>query len=306
MTRSLIVTADDLGIAESVNLAIRDAHRNGIVTSASLMANMPAFGHAVTAVLPETPELGVGAHLCLTSGRPCSDPADVPLLVDERGMFCHGFTGLLRLLLSKRRREVLSQIERELTAQFERILGAGILLDHIDGHQHVHMLPGVRQLVARIARDHNLVMRVSNERWAAFPATLSALTAGLPKAVVLRMCGLFDAASGPDIGSRVNYIGVFESGRLDASALSRILASLPPGVTEINTHPGYGLTPDEVVECSEADRVFLGSAWRKKELEALSSPQIASGCERYGITTTRIADLGSSPRRSNSRSLTCE
>ncbi|MFG0334658.1 MAG: carbohydrate deacetylase [Maioricimonas sp. JB049] len=294
MTRILIVTADDLGIARSVNLAILDAHRNGIVTSASLMANMPAFEHAVTEILPEAPGLGTGAHLCLTSGRPCSAPADIPLLVDEDGMFRHGFTGLLRLILSKHRREALRQIEIEITTQFERFADAGVLLDHIDGHQHVHMLPGVRRVVAALARDHALVMRVSHERWSAFPATLNAFTAGLPKAVVLRACSMIDSHPGPSSGPRVNYTGVFESGRLDEAALSRVLASLPAGVTEINVHPGYGLAAGEVVECSAADRKFLASAWRKIELEALSSPRIVSECESHGVITARISDLSPS------------
>lgn len=293
MSRTLIVTADDLGIAESVNNAIREAHRDGLVTSASLMANMPAFEHAVTSILPETPELGIGAHLCLTSGRPCSPPADVPLLVDDRGMFCHGFVGLWRLLLSKRRRDVLSQIEQELNAQFSRLLDAGIAMDHIDGHQHVHMLPGVRRLVARIARNHNLVMRISNERWSALPPKLSAITSGLPKAVVLRICSLFDASPGPECSPPVNYVGVFESGRLDAFALNRILASLPPGVTELNTHPGYSLTTGDAIECSDVDRQFLASKWRQKEREALILPQIASECDRHGIVTARFSDLRS-------------
>jgi len=291
VTRTLIVTADDLGISESVNRAIRDAHRNGIVTSASLMANMPAFEHAVTSVLPETPELGVGAHLCLTSGRPCSPPAKVPLLVDDRGMFCHGFVGLWRLLLSKRRRDVLSQIEQELNTQFSRLLDAGIAMDHIDGHQHVHMLPGVRRLVARIARDHNLVMRISNERWSALPPKLSAITSGLPKAVVLRMCSQFDASPGPECSPPVNYVGVFESGRLDAFALNRILASLPPGVTELNTHPGYGPTDDDLLSCSATDGTFLTSGWREKELDALVDPQQRHAIQRHGVTLASFAQL---------------
>lgn len=293
MSRTLIVTADDFGIAESVNNAIREAHRDGIVTSASLMANMPAFEHAVTSVLPETPELGVGAHLCLTSGRPCSPPAKVQLLVDDRGMFCHGFVGLWRLLLSKRRRDVLSQIEEELNAQFSRLLDAGIAIDHIDGHQHVHMLPGVQTLVMQLAEEHRLIVRKSIERWSALPPTAAGLTQGLPKAIVLRLCDLTSATRLPQVDLQVEYTGVFASGRMTASRLKKSIRNLPPGVTELNTHPGPGSVAGEETCCSATDLTFLNSVWREHELQAVLDSQARTLLDSQRVQLASFRDLTS-------------
>ena len=106
MAKYLIINADDLGLSVATNLAIRRAFREGVVTSASLMANMPALDHAIEHVIHGSPHLGVGVHLCLTSGRPVL-AGQVPLLVDEEGCFRHGFSGLLRLVCGRRRDEAL-------------------------------------------------------------------------------------------------------------------------------------------------------------------------------------------------------
>ena len=101
VAKYVVVNADDLGITRSTNLAIRQAFREGIVTSASLMANMTAFQHALDHVVYQNPGLGIGIHLCLTSGKPVLPPAQVPLLVDRQGHFCRGFLGLYRLVRSR-------------------------------------------------------------------------------------------------------------------------------------------------------------------------------------------------------------
>ena len=100
--RKVVITADDLGIALETNAAVEVAHREGILTSASLMANMPAFADAV-AIAHRNPQLGIGVHLVLTSGRPVLPPQRVPLLVDARGRFRHGYASLSRLLLGSQR-----------------------------------------------------------------------------------------------------------------------------------------------------------------------------------------------------------
>src|SRR5256712_3264171 len=84
--KQLIVNADDFGLTEQVSRGILDAHREGIVTSTTLMANGGAFDAAVT-LARRSPPLSVGVHLHLTQGAPLSPPSKIPTLVDGRGRF---------------------------------------------------------------------------------------------------------------------------------------------------------------------------------------------------------------------------
>ena len=92
--RNLIVNADDLAWAEGVNRGIAEAHRNGIVTSTTILANGAAFASAVDLV-KVTPSLGVGVHLNLSDGKPVSPPETVPSILNDRGEFKGGPDALL-------------------------------------------------------------------------------------------------------------------------------------------------------------------------------------------------------------------
>src|SRR5215831_16969412 len=157
--KDLIVNADDLGWTAGVNRGIAEAHRNGIVTSASLIANGAAFDDGV-GVARALPAMGVGVHLNLSDGRPLSQ--GVPSLVDEQGKLTGGPKQLLIKLA--RRRLKLAEVEREWNAQIERVRAAGISPTHLDGHKHVHMLPGLFPVALRLAKRHLIAaIRISNE-----------------------------------------------------------------------------------------------------------------------------------------------
>lgn len=144
----LIVNADDFGYSKGVNYGILDAHRDGIVTSATMMANMPGFVHA-TGLAKQHPTLGVGIHLVLTCGTPLLP--DVPSLVDEHGAF-------------RKQSEIFQHatsedIERELVAQFEKFMASGLKPTHLDSHHHVHAHEKVFPIVRRLAERHGLPLR---------------------------------------------------------------------------------------------------------------------------------------------------
>ncbi len=155
----LIVNADDFGWTEGVSRGIAEAHRNGIVTSTSLVANGAAFQGAVQ-LARENPALGVGAHLNLSDGPPILPRWEVASLVDAHGLFWAG-TGnlLLRRWMGKLR---LDEVEREWAAQIERVRQVGIEITHLDGHKHVHMLPGLFSIALRLAQRYGIpAVRVS-------------------------------------------------------------------------------------------------------------------------------------------------
>src|SRR5271169_33411 len=159
--KNLIVNADDLGWTEGVNRGIAEAHRKGLVTSTSLLANGLAFGSAIE-VARANPELGVGVHLNLSDGPPTAKPKEVKGLVNEAGDLEGGPESLLMRIASGGL--ALGEVEREWDAQIGKVRESRIAPTHLDGHKHVQMLPGLFEIALRLAKRHGIrAIRVSHE-----------------------------------------------------------------------------------------------------------------------------------------------
>src|SRR5881275_751482 len=159
--KNRIATADDLGWTGGVNRGILDAFRRGIVTSTSLLANGSAFLEAAKAA-KSAPGLGVGVHLNLSDGAPVADHESVTSLLNDKGEFADGPESLL--LKRARRGLVLDEVEEEWDAQIQKVRDAGIRPTHLDGHKHVHLLPGLFEIALRLAKKHGIeAVRVSLE-----------------------------------------------------------------------------------------------------------------------------------------------
>jgi predicted glycoside hydrolase/deacetylase ChbG (UPF0249 family) len=148
MSIQCIINADDFGYSKGVNLGILEAFQHGVVTSATMMVNMPGAEHAFQ-LAKEYPELGVGIHFVLTCGKPIR--SDVPSLINENGEF--------------RKRDELFEyadvvhIERELTAQLETFFSFGLMPTHIDSHHHVHAHERIFPIVKKLAKQYDLPIR---------------------------------------------------------------------------------------------------------------------------------------------------
>jgi predicted glycoside hydrolase/deacetylase ChbG (UPF0249 family) len=308
--KQVIVNADDFGICTETNLAIEFAYRRGILTSASLMPNMPGFDHAVGTVLPRNPGLGLGVHLVLTSGHSVADPRRIPLLVDTDGLFRRTFLGLLALTCGPRSVEVVDQIEHELDAQFEKVRSRRLALDHVNSHQHVHMIPTVWEIVVRLAaRNGSPVVRLGNGACndsVARPAVRSrALRGNILKRVVLTACGLPTrglAPAHPVPGIVVrhpdNLATEMSRKGMDRRTLTARLASLPEGVTEIVTHPSLASTETVAMlarHVSREDLMFLSSPGRRLEFEALMDGGVRAMVSGRGITLASFGTLSGFP-----------
>jgi predicted glycoside hydrolase/deacetylase ChbG (UPF0249 family) len=298
--KQAVVNADDFGICTETNLAIEIGFRRGILTSASLMPNMPGFAHAVESVLPRCPGLGVGVHLVLTSGRPVADPATVPLLVDARGVLRRNFAGIFALTSGLSTTEALGQIETELAAQFERVRAARVDVDHVNSHQHVHMIPAVWRVVASLASRYGWpVGRLGSKHGGQFVGAsrgASGLRGGVLRRVVLAACAVPTrrlTAEQPAPGVVVRHpdrvAAVLDQRGMAAQRLAECLAALPEGVTEIVTHPSLAsmsTVASLAGGLSRADVMFLSSPGRRLEFEALKDPQIRSIVQQHGIELT--------------------
>lgn len=282
--RRLIVTADDFGLADSVNEAVEIAHRDGVLGGASLMVSGAAADDAVERAR-RLPRLKVGLHLALVDARPVLDPRDIPDLVDARGRFRDGMFGAgVRFFFLPR---VRRQLAAEIRAQFEAFRRTGLTLDHVNAHKHMHLHPTVLGLMLLIGREYGLrAVRLPYEPlrtarcvcpgqwamragWAAFLAPwMVLLRARLRRADV--RCNRF-------------VFGLSTSGSMDEDAVLRILGCLPPGVCEIYFHPATATGRESGLPMSEARHIA--------EFKALTSPRVRAALRSGGIEPVSFSDL---------------
>lgn len=286
---ALIVNADDLGWTEGVNRGIAEAYGNGIVTSASLLANGAAFTGAVELASRET-RLGVGVHLNLSDGRPALDPWQVPSLVNGEGKFAGGPGSLLLRRLRGRLR--LEEAEREWDAQIRKVRDAGIRPTHLDGHKHVHMLPGLFEVALRLAQRHGirairiaheeplLAAALSNGSFSEFGAAMKQAFQGHGLRLISMSARTEAARAGVAIADY--FCGITRTGLLSESGVAALLRNLPEGITELMTHPGYA---DEALRKTSTR---LQSS-RASELAILTSPAIRNVVASLGI---RLVNYG--------------
>jgi predicted glycoside hydrolase/deacetylase ChbG (UPF0249 family) len=244
--KTLIVNADDLGLTEGVNFGILAAHHEGIVTSATLLANGSAFDGAV-AMLASAPGLGVGIHLNLTEGPPISNPSAIPMLLNGRKHLHLSPFSLWKGITS--RKVSLSQVETELRAQIVKVIHAGITPTHLDGHKHVHVVPPISDVVIRLAAEFGIpAVRCPVE---ASPAVIALLRHQHRQGIsVLKQylvgCGisflarsLKEKLSAAGLTFPSHFHGLSQTGFLESCALGDILENLPLGTNELMCHPGY-------------------------------------------------------------------
>ena len=216
----LIFNADDFGFTRDVNEGIVEAHRSGVLTATTLMANGEAFEHAV-ACTRETPTLDVGVHLVLVQGQSVATPGRaMPSTLQD----------LAKALL---RREIA--VYDEAVAQVRKIVAAGIEPSHIDTHKHSHLFPPVLEAVARVAKEFGIP-------WVRRPFDYgTGRGTGMAKRTVAAGMKLMRPRFAKALnGLRMtdHFTGFGMTGTLDVAAMIANLESLPAGLTEFMCHPG--------------------------------------------------------------------
>ena len=153
MTKKFILNADDFGMSEAFNRAILEGSFEGLLKSASLTANGEAFEQAVTQVIPQCPNLGVGIHLNIIEGK--SLCTDLKTLTNENGIFNQSYIQLLIKSYNPKETEFLAEVEREFRRQIEKIMSK-TPVTHIDSHVHVHSIPKIFDIVCRLAKEYGI------------------------------------------------------------------------------------------------------------------------------------------------------
>lgn len=277
--KRLVVTADDFGLAVEVNAGVEAAHRDGILTAASLMVGAPAAADAV-ARARRLPNLRVGLHVVLLESRSVLPRDDVPDLVDADGHFRRDMVRLAFEIFARPR--VRKQMQAEVAAQFSAFRDTGLTLDHVNAHKHFHLHPTILSVVmdeARKAGVRGLRMPVevaavvdACESGASSPG--SRMTAWWAKTLAARA-----RKAGFVVPDQV--FGLAWSGAMTASRVAALLDRLPDGDTEIYFHPATADT-------------FPGHAKSYRytdELAALTDAAVITAAKRAAASRGGFLDL---------------
>ena len=276
--KRLIVTADDFGAAHEVNDAVEAAHREGILSAASLMVTAPAAADAI-ARARRLPRLRVGLHLVLTEGRPLLPASALGHLVDGDGVFRTNLATLGTVIACSN--AARRQVAAEMSAQFAAFRDSGLTLDHCNAHQHFHLHPVVAELIVTIGRSFGLrAVRLPLEparllRTVERGASRASVLVTLPFARRLRRRLRAAGLIAPD-----RVLGLRWSGQMTRGRLLALIRNLPEGLTEIYLHPATGS--------------FAGAApgYRyREELEALLDPEVVAACREPSLQLGGFGDF---------------
>ena len=274
--KRLIVCADDFGRDIAINEAVEQAHRDGVLTVASLMVGAPAAADAV-ARAKRLPSLGVGLHLVLADGEPILPAAEVPALVGADGAFDPNMVRAgFRFYFSPAARR---QLAAEIRAQFAAFHATGLPLDHVNGHKHVHLHPTVARLVVEIGRDYGMrAMRLPFEPVGPLRAAVPGERRRAPPwSPVLAALRRRLARAGLTANDQV--FGIAWSGGMVEERVLGLLPHLPEGISEIYFHPAAG------------PAAFVPGYRHAEELSALLSPRVRRRISELGIALSTYRGL---------------
>lgn len=248
--KKLIINADDFGLTDGCNYGIIYAMKLGIVTSTTIMMNMPKSKDAIKLAKDNGIE-EIGLHLTLTCGQPILPKEEIPSLVNERGSFYKRRAELFPIMK-------LDEAEKELRNQILEFKKYDIRLSHLDSHHHIHMYDGVREIVAKLAKEYNLPLRQPN----------------LETRELLNNLGI----------TTTDFFSMgFYGDKADIKELTNILEQFPEGTIEIMTHPA--IIDKELMNLSSYNEKRL------EELKVLTSKEIKRWVQSKDIELITYSDL---------------
>jgi chitin disaccharide deacetylase len=266
----IIINADDLGFSQGITDGIIHAHRNGILTSATLMTTMPDRDRAIE-IAKNTPALGVGIHLCLTQGTACS--GTLPYLCDHSVTFPRNISKLLLRLLT--RPKSLDEVQREWAAQIQYAMDRGIKPTHLDSHQHLYNVPALGRIAIKLANEYGIRhMRCADEARIPHMPRLNIRYRAVSR-LARRLKPRIKAAG---MQTTDWFFGLACTGGMSSITWLRLLDALPDGTGEVMVHPGY---PQAL---RESETYLIQH--RQKELEALCDPAVKKKIQSKSVQLT--------------------
>ena len=284
----MILNADDFGVTRGVNDGIIRAHREGVLSSATLMGTGAAFDDAVTQA-KRNPSLGIGCHLVLVGEKAVSDEGRVPTLVDSRGNLP---ASLSEFVLKVTAGHIRGQdIATELRAQIQKIRSAGIEPTHVDTHKHTHAHPRVMEIVCQVAKEFGIhrirkPMEALRDSWRSTKGRGTRAATQVVAASAVRMVApRFRAIAGKyGMNSPDHFKGLAATGQIDAETLLELVSSLEDGATEIMVHPG-------LYDADLAQTATRLRMQRETEMNALVDPRVRASLLERGVRIISYREL---------------
>lgn len=282
MDRQVIINADDFGLCDGVNKAVAQAHTDGVLTSATIMANMPAANEAVK-IARQLPTLGIGVHLNLTEGRPLSKDTCIDRLLDADGQFACSPAKLS--LFSLAGHKIREAIRAELAAQIQWVIDNGLKPTHLDSHKHIHTFPQLFSIVCQLAGR----FQIPAIRWPFEPKELSQIpwpltsADGRKRAKKVRIMARINRVQNSDFLKTDALLGIAHTGKIDVNFFKAVALYNSAATAEVMTHPGFadGLDPGKTRLLHQ----------RKVELEALCSRKTKQYFEDAGVKLVHYGKL---------------
>lgn len=264
----LIVHADDLAVAHSVDAASFDAVDKGAVTSASIMVPCPWLNE-VAAYTKDHPNADLGLHLTLTSEwkiyrwGPVESKDKVASLLDRSGYLWPETGPAVQNIKAE-------EAEREIRAQVDRAIAAGIHPTHLDSHMGVlFSRPDLFAAYVKVAHDYHLpflAVRVADER-----------------AKLLSLLSEKD----PIVDSIVMANPTVHADQWK-EFYGNAMKNLKPGLSEMIVHLGHD---DAELRAVALDHPDFGSAWRQRDYDFVTSPEFKKILEENHIALIKWRDL---------------
>ena len=298
----LVFHADDFGLSHSFNYGIQQAHKNGVLNSTSYRIDGTSFDEAVE-MGKSMPGLGKGVHLNLVEGLSLRAQRSDRYLTAPDGSYRLSFLGLLRVLNSSVADDVLKEVEAEYRFQIESVMRAGIKVDHLNSHQHSHVIPRLFRVVCQLAQEYRIpYVRLQREPYHLVAHRTGEYLKGLPWFLSNQSKWLVSEAflrknleTARKYGVKTNdyFIGLIHAGQMDGdSTLKAIRKCRDAEVIEILMHPCL-LDPNQpdrhVAAYLEG---YVSDRSRKREYETLCDPEFQKKFERMGGKALNYAELG--------------
>lgn len=284
-----IVNADDFGLSEKINEGIIFSHLNGIVTSASIIANGMAFEHAINR-LHEAPNLDIGVHLNVLRGKPLFKDTQLKYLTNREGRFVGNVCSFLKRYIYFGKK-FLKNVENEYRAQIKRVLLSNLKPSYLNSEKHIHLIAGIIDITVDLAKEYKIdAIRVASGN----PDLHLIIKGNLiqdVKDIVIR--GFSKRAKHlcdrKEIYYTNHFFGVTSEGNLDKETLIYMLSKIKDNTAaEIMVHPGYA--NKNLNEDIGFGSYFLKES-REHEMKILTDKEVIREVEKMEIRLVNYKSL---------------
>lgn len=256
----LIINADDLGLTRGINTAIRRAHKDGVLSHASIMTSATWFDHAIKEVVEKCPSLKIGVHLNLT----CENSLTKETLISDADGKLR--TSFVKLLFKRKTQNFLNAAEAEFEAQFNVAIKNNIKIHHLDGHEHIHIIPSLNRIVRKLAKKYDIerVREINEGFLSGIVANYQTLSVeNLMKWILLQFLSFFN-----NNDKKVGFHSIFSTCRVSSLNLFKALSiNKAYQVIEVMLHPSVEDGTDDGMHLDKRFQDFLKSNERLIEYE---------------------------------------